>query len=871
LTLIAQSEWLKWIVGTNPDQAGTPKLQWLNLPESWGVFVLIAIVAALVFGVFWLYRNELSTCPKPIKKLMAGLRLTVLLLLLAMYLKPSIFYQQVNEIKPTITVLRDRSMSFARADKYPDQAIASGIAAVTGLEAQQVADGSVARVDLVNRAFENQPELLEQLRQKASVKVIDFATDNQSAGLIPALSREELNENKSDTDDGEQDSASDDNDLATAADGEPSEGEQSDAGPPTLKTMPPLVADGLGTDLAQALQGVLDDGDDPSAIMLITEGQHNGSKDPREIAARAGELGVPIYVVGVGDPRPPKNLAVTEVYVRERAYPNEPFEIESVLQTTDREQTQLPAQVEVRLLQQRVDPQGQAGDTETVQSIQVDVPDGGGRVRVDFDHVLNLPGEYVYTVEVESVDGEVELTDNARSSSQLEVVDSRVKVLLVSGLPSWDYQQVQRLLQRDSTISLSCWLQSMDETRPQEGDEPISRLPRSIEELGQYNLVIMMDPNPQEFDRSWVDLLKDYCRYKAGGLLFVGGPHFTGEFVTMNRLRDIRELLPVRLGDNEFIDSIQALASAKDNQAGQMLPVGHNLDHPAMSFRSDTVQTEQIWNSMPGVYWNFPAIAAKPTARVLLELGDQVNSEGNQPLLVDGRFGAGTVMYMGFQDTWRWRSVGVQAQYFDRFWIQMVRYMVENRSLQGSRRGFIDAEKNEFELGDRITLIGRVLDSSFKPLTESTLTTLVKSEDGRVQKVDMKMLPQQEGSYEAIFVAQRTGSYQATIEIPNASEEDDLIEPISFRVVPPNAESGAWWLNEKLLTEVAERSGGKYVSLAQISDLPAQLPASSRRVELNSPPKPFWDINPTLRWLTLGLPVVLLSIEWILRKAYKLL
>lgn len=858
MTPFAQSDLLRWIVGTDPNQAGTPKLQWLNLPESWGVFVLIAIVAALVMGVFWLYRNELNTCPKPIKQLMAGLRLAVLLLLLAMYLKPSIFYQQVNEIKPTIAVLRDRSLSFDRADKYPDAAFASELASATGLEPQQLADGSVSRVDLVNLAFESQPDLLKQLRQKASVKVIDFATDNQPSGLIPALGSDE-------TEGAADDGLNGSDDLGDAAD-------QPDAAQPTLKTMPLLVADGLGTDLAQALQGVLDDGDDPSAILLVSDGQHNGSKDPREVAARAAELGVPIYVVGVGDPRPPKNLAVTEVYVRERAYPNEPFEVESVLQTTDREQTQLPAQVEVRLVQQKVDDRsGQAQDPQTIQTVQADVPDQGGRVRVNFDHVLNLPGKYVYTVEVESLDGEIELTDNARSSSQLEVVDDQVKVLLVSGLPSWDYQQVQRLLQRDSTISLSCWLQSMDETRPQEGDDPISRLPRSIEELGQYNLVIMMDPNPQEFDRSWVELLKDYCRYKAGGLLFVCGPQYTGEFVTMNRLRDIRELLPVRLGDNEFIDSIQALASARDNQAGQMLPVSHNLDHPAMSFRNDAAQTEQIWNSMPGVYWNFPAIAAKPTARVLLERGDQVNTEGNQPLLVDGRFGSGTVMYMGFQDTWRWRSVGVQAQYFDRFWIQMVRYLVENRSLQGSRRGFIDAEKNEFELGDRITLIGRVLDSSFKPLTEPSVEAMVKSEGGRLQKVEMKMLPQQEGAYEAIFVAQRTGSYQATINIPNASGEDDLIEPISFRVVPPNAESGAWWLNEKLLIEIAERSGGQYVSLARISELPAQLPAASRRVELNSPPKPFWDINSTLRWLTLGLPVVLLSIEWILRKAYKLL
>ena len=859
LTLFAQFDWLRWIVGTDPDQAGTPRLQWLNLPESWGVFVLIAIVAALVFGVFWLYRNELNTCPSSVKKLMAALRLAVLLLLVAMYLKPSIFYQQVNEIKPTIAVLRDRSLSFGQADKYPSESIAAQLAATTGLEPQQLADGSVSRVDLVNRVFDSQPDLLKQLRQKASVKVVDFATDNQPTGLIPALGRDDLEVN---------------DDPETTDNGEGSKESSDSVNPPdpTRKTMPPLVANGLGTDLAQALQGVLDAGDEPSAILLVTDGQHNGSKDPREIAARAGELGVPIYAVGVGDPRPPKNLAVTEVYVRERAYPNEPFEVESVLQTTDREQTQLPSQVEVRLLQQSVDARsGKLLDPQIIQSVNADVPDQGGRVRVNFDHVLDQPGQYIYTVQVEAVEDEIELADNARSSAQLEVVDDQVKVLLISGLPSWDYQQVQRLLQRDSTISLSCWLQSMDETRPQEGDDPISRLPRSIEELGQYNLVIMMDPNPQEFDRSWINLLKDYCRYKAGGLLFVCGPQFTGEFVTMNRLRDIRQLLPVRLGDNEFIDSIQALASATDNQAGQMLPVSHNLDHPAMSFRSDAAQTEQIWNSLPGVYWNFPAIAAKPTARVLLERGDQVNSEGNQPLLVDGRYGSGTVMYMGFQDTWRWRSVGVQAQYFDRFWIQTVRYLVENRSLQGSRRGFIDAEKNEFELGDRVTLIGRVLDASFKPLTASSVEANVRSEDGRLQTVEMKLLPQQEGRYEAVFVAQRTGNYQATINIPNANEEDDMIEPVSFRVVPPNAESGAWWLNEKLLTEVAERSGGQYVSLARISELPDKLPASSRRVELNSPPKPFWDINSTLRWLTLGLPVVLLSIEWILRKAYKLL
>ena len=112
---------------------------------------------------------------------------------------------------------------------------------------------------------------------------------------------------------------------------------------------------------------------------------------------------------------------------------------------------------------------------------------------------------------------ETEVADNARVTSEMEVVDEKVKVLLVAGEASWDYQHVYKLLQRDQTISLSCWLQTMDETRPQEGNAPISRLPRTIDELGAYNVVMMFDPNPEEFDENWMDLLKDFCKFKAGG------------------------------------------------------------------------------------------------------------------------------------------------------------------------------------------------------------------------------------------------------------------------------------------------------------------------------------------------------------------
>ena len=856
--LIAQNKFLEWAVGSDPDASGTPKLQWANLPESWGVFVLIAIVAAVIFGVFWMYRREISTCPMPVKLAMAGLRLAVLLLLIAMYLKPSVFYQQVNEIKPTIAWLRDSSLSFDRGDNYRSVDQAKQLAKATGLSAEDIASGQVKRSALLNQAFKKNPELLEQLRDKGSIRVINFSDGNSPVAMIPAKVKQDSakEETESDSDDVAKKKDDDSDDISKAL---------------IKESMPDLEANGLGTDIWQALRESLDDASRISSIVLISDGQHNGTEDPLEISRKAASLGIPIFVIGVGDPNPPKNLAVTEVYVRDKAYPDEPFEIEAILQTSQVGDEGMPSSIDVQLVQQRIDPDsGKPGAPQPVKSKAVDVPLNGGRIRVDFDHILNQPGKYVYTVQVDSLDDETETDDNALVSSEMEVVDEKVRVLLISGLPSWDYQQVQRLLQRDQTISLSCWLQSMDETRPQEGNVSISRLPQTRQELAEYNVVILMDPNPEEFNAQWVDNLKEFCKTKAGGVLFMAGPQFTSEFVTLNGLSGIRDLLPVRFGDVEFIDTVEVLTSAKSGgKAGKMLLVNHNMDHPVMSFRADPAETQKIWSLMPGIFWSFPTQKAKPTARVLLERGDQSGSDGNQPLMVAGRFGAGSVLYMGFQGTWRWRPLGVQAQYFDRFWIQVVRYLVETRSLQGSRRGFIDSEKTEFELGDRVVLVGRVLDEEFRPSMDPIHKAVIRSDDGRSQTVEMKLLPNQEGRYEGTFVAQRIGNYQATIDL--GPSDAKLIDPISFRVVPPTAESGAYWLNEKLLADIATQSGGQYFNLTQMDKLATSLPTIVTRAEFNSPPEPLWDGNSILRWLVFGLPVLLLTVEWILRKWYKLL
>ncbi len=88
------------------------------------------------------------------------MRLAVLLLLIAMFLKPSVYYQQVNEIKPTIAMLRDSSLSFDRGDRYRSEDQVKQLSEISGFAPEQIANGSISRSQLVNQIFRQNPELL---------------------------------------------------------------------------------------------------------------------------------------------------------------------------------------------------------------------------------------------------------------------------------------------------------------------------------------------------------------------------------------------------------------------------------------------------------------------------------------------------------------------------------------------------------------------------------------------------------------------------------------------------------------------------------------------------------------------------------------
>jgi hypothetical protein len=823
-----------------------PELLWTNKPESWGVFLLIAVVAAVIYAVFFLYRRELDSCPRWGKLLLAGLRTGVVLLLVVIFLGPALVYLQNRTLQRNILLVRDASQSMNTADRYSDEATAQIAAAALRTSPSQLRTQRPTRTQIVNDilARENS-KLVRDLGARGRVAVLDFA---DQVTKVPTTSPSAASASEKSPKPNEASAA------ASAEEANPS----FEAGP----LVPPLVAAGRGSDLWAAIrQGLASD--NPAAMVLFTDGQHTGKNDPREAAREAKARGVPLFLVGVGDPSRPRNLKLANLYVRPQVWQDEPFEIDAIVTAQGVE----AGEVRVELIEQRVgDNDAAVSSGAVVETLQLAVPEGGGRLRAEFSHTAKESGRFVYSVRVDPVDDELDEADNQAASAVVKVLSrERVRVLLVAGAPSWDYRLVQKLLARDKTMIVSCWLQTLDEERAQEGTRQITRLPVTREELFYYDVILLFDPNPQEFDQAWIELLKQFVGEHSGGLLFMAGPKHSGRLLTSARTAELGKLLPVSFGD---VGALEVAALLSTNQrAWPLKTVPANVDHPVLRFYPEREETLRRWETLPGIFWSFPSNDARPTAQVLVEHSDPTlrSVEGSRPLMVAGRYGSGHTLYLGFNGTWRWRKAGRQAEFFDKFWIQAVRYLVEGRSLEGRRRGYVQTDRDRYEIGERITITANLQDATYNPLVLPKVDATLALPGESPETVPLLPVANQPGQYEAALTAKKTGVHAVRINLPSSHSESGTIES-PFTVELPSVETNQVWLNKPLLTDLAGLSGGKYFDVNELDQLVAAIPDKTEIVETRTKPIPLWDVRGMLVAL-----IGLLCTEWLLRKRFKLL
>jgi hypothetical protein len=802
---------------------------WTHPPVSWQVFLVLAVLAGLWLTVGWLYRNEADTCPRRLRTLLAGLRAFVVLVALLIFLGPALGVSVRQTVEPSILVLLDESLSMSVRDRYREGESLAAVAAFTKRTEADIHANPPARVALVNELFtRNDGAFVRDLAGKGRVQILSFAENARLRTAVGAKPRE------------------------------PGAGDRAvEQGGP----VPPVEARGPGTNLGRALREAIQsvEGNRVAAIVLVSDGRDTVAEEPQEMASRFGQRGIPVFTVPVGDPSEVCNVRVTELWAPESVPQKDPFTIQAQIQLRNVDGSQFP----VELRQSPADaPDTDQGTVVASQPLVLEV--GKTTYNMTFSHKPERVGRFRYTVSVPVLAEEVVESDNRRSA-RVQVLDQKLRILLVSSGPSWDFRMVRTLLGRDATIDLSCWLQSLSPGLRQDGTTPIDHLPFTPAEMFVYDGILMMDANPEEFSDGWLTLLHDFVSKHGGGLLWMAGPAFTEQALTLTRGGGIRDLLPLR-----WQEGVSPAADSPRNTWTKEWPLrvrGAGADHPMLSLSSDPRQSLALWGGMPGVFWYYPVIGAAPGAQVLIEHADPGLKKGDEgmPLLVEGQFGAGRVVWIGFSETWRWRRAG--EEHFNRFWIQAVRELAAGRTLQGKSRGQVSTDRDRYSLGDNVRVTVRLFDAAYRPLVAPLVKGRVASGGGEAgQDIELPPVAGRDGVYAGSFTARFLGPNEiqiATPEIGDAASER-LTRP--FTVELPNVEFAEPQLNRGLLKLLASESGGACLNLDQLENLSSRIPDRRESLVTRSKPVELWDT-----WRVLLLLVALLGVEWAVRKRYHLI
>ncbi|MEX0587058.1 MAG: vWA domain-containing protein, partial [Pirellulales bacterium] len=589
-----------------PDNA-TAELLFAYGPRSWGVFVLVGALAAGALVILYLYRREIASCPPWVRVLLAGVRIAVMLLLVTVALGPAVVFTTRQQIDAQVMLAIDASRSIGQKDRYLDDDAAAPVAKARGQSVEELRSSQPTRKAIIEELLtKEEGKLVRDLAAKGKLRVIHFSDQAKLAATKPRYVDPAEREARRKTASNEivwphlrwvfyisaiavvglaiaglvtgrailalvgavplavaffsitlyLEQNADARPLALMGLGPLDEllyGEQSedDATPadevqPETQfdpVLPPVEAVGPTTNYARAIRKALEaaSAGPVAAVIVIGDGRNTaGGEDYLKAAAEANERNVPILTVGVGDPSKERRVDVAGVYANDRVWRGDEFEIRAVVKSKGYQ----GRAVDLTLHEKQVSESGDGKQIERKQGIVLPADDG--QQTIVFKHLPEREGEFQYVVKVENVP-DPELEGRREDFAPVTVLREQARVLLIAGSPTWEYRMVQTLLTRDKTIDLSCWLQSIKDM-PQEGDTKIDHMPSTKEELSAYDVLLLFDPDPSEFRAGglnrWDTVLREFVS-DGGGVLYMTGPKYAGQFLTDDHTEGISDLLPV--------------------------------------------------------------------------------------------------------------------------------------------------------------------------------------------------------------------------------------------------------------------------------------------------------------------------------------
>jgi hypothetical protein len=599
---------------------------------------------------------------------------------------------------------------------------------------------------------------------------------------------------------------------------------------------------GSSTRIGDAIAQVNEDtaGSQLAGVFLFSDGQHNAGRPAAE-AVRA--MKAPLFAVPVGARARLKDVAIVDVFTTSQVTVKDTALVAVTVESHGFDGR--PVKVELR-------------DGDNLLDTKEIILRDAEQQQVELSFKADKPGLRNLTVSVPAQPEEAEhLHANNRDNVSVRVSEEKIKVLLIEGRPHWDFRFLKNYLRRDNGVGgrdkpqVDIVLEA--EWRRLPLAQQKEALPATLKDLAKYNTVIIGDASPALLNAGFVKLLDEAVRKKGVGLIVQAGtqnmPHRHGDA--------LHNLLPVRV--TRGVGGRQPRGTPSFRL--ELAPEG--MLNEATRFYDEPGRNQTAWSNLPRYYWCAAVQRQAPGATVLV-YNPIATSFGKMPLVAHHFAGDGRVMFVGTDETFRWRQ-NVGERFFGRFWGQAVRFVA--RREEGSKKSRLEIHPARTTPGEPVEVELFAFGAGGIPLIAEEVK--VKMVGGGVDdSLTLKPDANAKGRYTARFTPTEPGDYVATympvgqtkplearMRVSGAAEEMRQPNVDRLGLADLAAASGRSEKEKGRLVELSDLTNAD--KLAQIEAL---LQGDSRYTELNRETS-IWD-----NWVVLALLVFLYTLDVGLRR-----
>ncbi len=596
------------------------------------------------------------------------------------------------------------------------------------------------------------------------------------------------------------------------------------------------------------------------SIIIFSDGQNNAGSDEtmREFLDRVNQKGrsVPVITVGVGEDRQPANIRIEDILAPELAQPDDkfPLKIPVIGQGLVDEPFQVFLDL-VRIKDNAGEPvagekaftlgpkvgkfQGAGDNPVGTVEFEIDLQDLKQIKSADDSNGL-LEGTWKIVARVPRHAREsYPKAEHESEPVEVLVQKRKLRVLLMAGGPTREYQFVRSLLYRETIhkrIDLTVYLQTAKEDHVDQDVDKERLLNNFPDRLGaedpahkfmslnEHDVVIAIDPDWSLLSPMQLSNLKEWVNSHGGGVVFVAGPVFTYQVARQGGvdLSALKTIFPVELEDSRLHGLMVAAAhKTTDPYPLKFAPAAGAFDFLRLDesaedltagwnqfFWGAPVAPEGGKNLTPkrGFYNYYPVKALRPDSTVLAtfqgpESSRINNGKDEQPFIVSMRYGTGKTMYLSAGEFWRLRQY--KNGFHERFWIKLARNVSSGNTPQ-KKYGSIWLPRTA--AAGTIPFEARVRGANMMPLPKDarpvTMVKKLNEEGAKSELVDLKAKPG-DGEWTGIFTGsvklRDPGEYEFRIPITGTNQY--LMQKLTVR--KQNAELDNTRINFEYLMNLA--------------------------------------------------------------------